>query len=136
MPEWLKLMPFLTTGRDVALNSPFSNEQSSPSASNPPTGRSIPQHLEKTVTANVPHTTLTTTSTSPRNNHDMGPHHTNTHEERLNPDSDTFGDELTAMSHALLGPQFAEMDRVFTLNGTEFTFDMGGSDAMGSYWGN
>lgn len=29
-------------------------------------------------------------------------------------------DELTAMSHMLLGQQFLEMDRVITLNGTDF----------------
>lgn len=33
-------------------------------------------------------------------------------------------DELTAMSQTLLGNQFTEMDRVFTLNGTDFTYGL------------
>lgn len=35
-------------------------------------------------------------------------------------------DELTAMSHMLLGQQFLEMDRVITLDGTDFYYDAGG----------
>lgn len=38
-------------------------------------------------------------------------------------------DELTAMSHILLGQQFLEMDRVITLDGTDFDINM-------NAWGN
>lgn len=38
-------------------------------------------------------------------------------------------DELTVMSNVLLGSQFSELDRVITLDGTDFTMDM-------NYWGN
>lgn len=34
-------------------------------------------------------------------------------------------DELTLMSNVLLGHQFSQMDRVITLDGTDFTWDMG-----------
>jgi hypothetical protein len=37
-------------------------------------------------------------------------------------------DELTAMSDGLLEQSFSELDRVITLDGTDFNFDM-------SYWG-
>ena len=42
----------------------------------------------------------------------------------------TPGDELAAVSNTLLGQQFAEMDRVFTLDGTDFTYGMGGYDSL------
>lgn len=45
-------------------------------------------------------------------------------------ENDPWGDELAAMSQALLDQQFADMDRVFTLSGTDFTFDISGWDAM------
>lgn len=35
-------------------------------------------------------------------------------------------DELAEMSQVLLDNQFAEMDRVFTLDGTDFAIDMDG----------
>jgi hypothetical protein len=38
-------------------------------------------------------------------------------------------DQLTAMSQILLGQQFLELDRVITLEGTDFNFDM-------NNWGN
>jgi hypothetical protein len=37
-------------------------------------------------------------------------------------------DELTLMSNVLLDQQFSDLDRVITLDGTDFAFDM-------SYWG-
>lgn len=47
----------------------------------------------------------------------------------MNYPSEMMDDELTAMSHILLGQQFLEMDRVITLDGTDFDIDM-------STWGN
>lgn len=45
-------------------------------------------------------------------------------------DTESLGDELAAVSHTLLDQQFAEMDRVFTLSGTDFTFGIGSWDAV------
>jgi hypothetical protein len=42
----------------------------------------------------------------------------------MNHGSETIEDELSAMSHSLLGQQFLELDRVITLEGTDFDFDM------------
>jgi hypothetical protein len=42
----------------------------------------------------------------------------------MNYPGEIMDDELTAMSHILLGQQFLEMDRVITLDGTDFTIDM------------
>ena len=47
----------------------------------------------------------------------------------MNYPGEMMDDELTAMSHVLLGQQFLEMDRVITLDGTDFDIDM-------SSWGN
>lgn len=41
-------------------------------------------------------------------------------------DSVSVDDELTAMSNALLGQQFLEMDRVITYDGTNFAIDLDG----------
>ena len=38
--------------------------------------------------------------------------------------SDNIEDELTAMSHSLLDQQYLDLDRVITLEGTDFDFDM------------
>lgn len=46
----------------------------------------------------------------------------------MNYAGETMDDELTAMSHILLGQQFLEMDRVITLDGTDFE--------MSGAWGN
>jgi hypothetical protein len=42
----------------------------------------------------------------------------------MNYPGEIMDDELTAMSHILLGQQFLEMDRVITLDGTDFDIDM------------
>ena len=42
--------------------------------------------------------------------------------------NENIEDELTAMSHNLFGQQFLELDRVITLEGTDFDFDM-------NHWG-
>lgn len=47
----------------------------------------------------------------------------------MNYPGEIMDDELTAMSHILLGQQFLEMDRVITLDGTDFDIDM-------NSWGN
>lgn len=47
----------------------------------------------------------------------------------MNYPGEIMDDELTAMSHILLGQQFLEMDRVITLDGTDFDIEMGN-------WGN
>lgn len=47
----------------------------------------------------------------------------------VNYPGEIMDDELTAMSHILLGQQFLEMDRVITLDGTDFDIDM-------NSWGN
>lgn len=44
--------------------------------------------------------------------------------------SGNWEDELAEMSNTLFDQQFAEMDRVFTLEGTDFRFDMGGWDSI------
>lgn len=45
--------------------------------------------------------------------------------------ADATEDELTIMSNALLGQQFSELDRVITLDGTDFAFDMSMSYGYG-----
>ncbi|KAH7314333.1 fungal-specific transcription factor domain-containing protein [Rhexocercosporidium sp. MPI-PUGE-AT-0058] len=45
-------------------------------------------------------------------------------------DSVSVDDELTAMSNALLGQQFLEMDRVITYDGTNFAIDLDGWSGM------
>ncbi|PVH73499.1 hypothetical protein DL98DRAFT_595018 [Cadophora sp. DSE1049] len=45
-------------------------------------------------------------------------------------DSISVDDELTAMSNALLGQQFLEMDRVITYDGTNFAIDLDGWAGM------
>lgn len=47
----------------------------------------------------------------------------------MNFPGEIMDDELTAMSHILLGQQFLEMDRVITLDGADFDIEM-------SAWGN
>lgn len=46
-------------------------------------------------------------------------------------DSSSVEDELTAMSNVLLGQQFLEMDRVITLNDTNFAIDLDGWPRIG-----
>jgi hypothetical protein len=45
----------------------------------------------------------------------------------MNYPGEIMDDELTAMSHILLGQQFLEMDRVITLDGTDFDIDNWGN---------
>lgn len=50
--------------------------------------------------------------------------------EQMASGSDGWGDELAVVSRTLLDQQFADMDRVFTLSGTDFAFNMGDWDAI------
>lgn len=44
-------------------------------------------------------------------------------------------DDLTVMSNVLMDPQFSELDRVITLHGTDFTYDLNNVSNM-NLWGN
>lgn len=46
-------------------------------------------------------------------------------------DRESVDDDLTAMSSALLGQQFLEMDRVITFDGTNFSMDINGWQNIG-----
>ncbi|KAG4436263.1 hypothetical protein IFR05_008245 [Cadophora sp. M221] len=56
--------------------------------------------------------------------------HNNNMQPNIDFDSVSVDDELTAMSNALLGQQFLEMDRVITYDGTNFAIDLDGWPSM------
>lgn len=89
-----------------------------------PAPAGIPSHLSSPASnnQNIPaHVPLREHQTGIENNN-----------ERQNVDrGDATEDELTMMSNALLGQQFSELDRVITLDGTDFAFDMSMSYGYG-----
>ncbi|KAJ2975122.1 hypothetical protein NQ176_g5697 [Zarea fungicola] len=122
----------LFIGRDIDHHSVVSPDQASPSMSIRPgnqaskpaaqTGASPVAFRRQSTTADVQNGQFGTSS------HAQQPMMVEQGQPSL--ENDPWGDELAAMSQALLDQQFADMDRVFTLSGTDFTFDISGWDAM------
>ncbi|KAL1968631.1 hypothetical protein VTN77DRAFT_1457 [Rasamsonia byssochlamydoides] len=91
----------------------------------------IVSHLSSPANHNIPTTNVETS----RRDHPTGPENNNNRQniDGCGGDKNTTEDELTMMSNVLLGQQFSELDRVITLDGTDFAFDL--SMSYNSYWG-
>ena len=116
-------------GRDVNHHSLFSASQASPSISTS-SGAKPANHNPEVTSSRTHYSNSSVMSPDVKLTYSMPNTVIQSEPGHLHGETEGSADELTAMSHTLLGQQFTEMDRVFTLNGTDFAFDVGAWDAM------
>jgi hypothetical protein len=121
----------LNAGRGVDTLSPFSSEQRSPSVSHKQENNKATSHQHKRRTANDTNYNANAVTAQYDGTELLASNGVDVVAELpLGLENEILGDELATVSHTLLDQQFADMDRVFTLNGTDFTFGIGSWDAV------